>query len=377
MSLFVPIQQLVKLPLLGNDDVLQRGKGRLLTWAPYVWEDMQLSVVKIAVRERFQINKRTNTVDLPCNSLQFSSVDVMDHHGVLWPVYRNDRLHDDIVDVSAKKDCACEFQCGHQLCNLIKGYVGIQTTVTETLPDNSTQTFKLVNRRAVDANGFLYEENQFTERVYTNGVWTGVQVVTENKKLCQCEVDKNGCLCDTEENINNVCHHCGINVNHQIPVGGDANSFCNDPSVNTWKYFCSSKMDWFGVQCGGFRHFREGCHNIYNISEDCKRLIFPHNFGFDHVIVRYYADPTIKNMQIPFTVVPTFVTGLKWFDCRWNDKKQPLEQKYGADYARQKWGLFLELNKYRIAELRMILSPPKYIPSYIDHREDYRRGFRY
>jgi hypothetical protein len=55
--------------------------------------------------------------------------------------------------------------------------------------------------------------------------------------------------------------------------------------------------------------------------------------------------------------------GLKWWDCRFDDKKQNLAQVYGREYALMKFGLLRELNKYRIEELGKILAPPKYIPS--------------
>jgi hypothetical protein len=37
---------------------------------------------------------------------------------------------------------------------------------------------------------------------------------------------------------------------------------------------------------------------------------------------------------------------------------------YGEKYSRQKWGLYLELNKHRMAEQRMILTPPVCVPSF-------------
>jgi hypothetical protein len=91
MKYFSP-SEVIELPLLGNDDILKRGKGRMMKWAPHVWSDMNLSSLKIARRERFEINKRTNSIDLPCSILQLSSVNVMDHCGIEYPVYRNSRL---------------------------------------------------------------------------------------------------------------------------------------------------------------------------------------------------------------------------------------------------------------------------------------------
>ena len=93
-------------------------------------------------------------------------------------------------------------------------------------------------------------------------------------------------------------------------------------------------------------------------------LIFPGNFGFDSVVVRVYVDVSLNDLQIPLVCVPVFVTGLKWYNARWNDKMQNLAAAYEAQFTKQSWGLFMELNKYRIEELRMMMTPPVYMPNF-------------
>lgn len=374
MPRFESAHDIVDSLCLRTGDLLMRNKGLYLDCCNDTWNDLNEDVLKLAervkmpLRKKFAINKRTNSIDLPCNFLRLSSVNVIDKNGVYWPVYRNDRVSDDIVDISAETNCACEFKCGNQLCNTIKGYEAVTSTVTAEMPDTTTQTFTLIQRKAIDKNGFLYEENQSVQRIYTAGVWTDTQVITENKKLCQCEVDTNGCVCDTEHNLNTICHHCGISQPDQIPVGGDANSFCN-PAVDEWIYYCNTKMDWFGIQCGGFRNFKIGCNNIYNISELGDRLIFPHNFGFDHVMVRFYSDIDLDDLQIPYMAKETFMTGLQYFSLTNNKKEQQMASIFGQKYSRQKRGLFKVLNKYRIAELKMIFTPPIHVPHYKTNHE--------
>lgn len=378
MSRFNSIHEVIKLPMLGNDDIFQHSKGRMLTWAKYVWQDLNFQTLRIAKREVFHINKKFNYIDLPKNCLEVASVNIIDHHGCIWPVFRNDKLHDDLIDISVKKDCACENSCSYHLCNTIRGYEAIQETVTVPIPGGGTQDFVLVSRLGADRQGNVYREFQYTENVFTNGTWTSVVVKTKSESLCKCEVDSNGCLCDTSENIDTVCKACGIpnsfnqfpavvcNTPSSIPHGGNAQS-PPVPGVDTWIYYCNSKLDWVGVQCGQF-HRCGPANNIYNINDAGNRLIFPHNFGFDKVMVRFYYHVDLKDMMIPFMAVPTFIAGLKWWDTRWNDEKQELANIYGNEYATMKWGLFLELNKYRIAEARMILTPPVHVPSYIEPR---------
>lgn len=366
MGRFVPIQEVVKLPMLGQHDYLMRSKGRFLTWSKYVWDDMNLSTTKVAKREFFDINKRTNTVDLPCDFLQLCSVNVVDKHGVFYPVYLNDRLHDDLVDIAAAKDCACEYKCGYKMCSTIKGYEAVVSTKSDFNPDGTAVSFKCVDRKAVDRNGFFYQELQYPMRVYLSGVWTETVLHTEKKKMCEVEVDSNGCVCDSEENINKICHSCGIvDKDYYPPLGGTANTPPNEGD-DTWIYYCNSKADWFGMQCGNLPHgMTKHCNNIYNISELGNRLIFPHDFGFKRVMIRYYHDVNLNDLQIPRIAVDTFVMGLKWWDCKYDDKRQQLAQVYAREYAVMKFGLLREMNKYRIAELGKILAPPRFVPSYV------------
>jgi hypothetical protein len=365
MSRFIPVQEVIKLPMLGSNDLLMRSKGRYLTWAKWVWDDMNLSSMKVAERQYFQINKRTNSIDLPCDFTQLSSVNIV-HCGVFYPVYRNESIRqNDYTEVASAKDCACEYKCGYKMCNTIKGYEAVKTVLCDKNPDGSDVSFTCIERKAIDGNGFLYTQTQYPLRVYLSGVWVETILHTENTKLCKVEVDEHGCCCDTEENINNICGACGLDDSQDaIPFGGDAN---NPPNVkdNKWIYYCDNKADWFSVQCGNFsRGLPRECNNVYNISELGNRLIFPHNFGFDRVMIRYYVDPNLNDMQIPRIAVDTFVNGLLWFDKKYssNAKDQALAAIFERKYALMKFGLLRELNKYRIAELAKIIAPKKYLP---------------
>lgn len=374
MSLFVTCDEAISLRLLGNDDILQRAKGRLKKFSKYVWQDLNLSTVKKAVRKRYKIDKRTRTIDLPCNALQLSSVNVLDKCGIEYPVYRNNRIlsNDDLVDVGETKNCGCEFNCNSTLCNTVKGYEAVISTKEDKNPNGSTASFECVDRKGVDGQGFFYEQLQYPERVYVDGVWTQTVLKTETRKLCKVEVDENGCICDTEANLDLLCNACGIGAmnTNLCCIGGTAETPPSE-SCSQWIYYCNSKLDWFSIQCGGFPYFRSReCENIYNITELGDRLIFPANFGHDEVIVRWYEDLSGKDIQIPVIAIDTFIVGLMWWDCRFNDKKQNLADKYKVDYATLKFGLLKELNKYRIAELCMIMAPPKYIPSYTTGRSN-------
>lgn len=369
MPVFIPLDEVLDIALLGNNDLQKRGKGRLRKWAKYVFTDLNLTTLKVPTRQYFKINKKTNTIDLPSNNLQLSSVSVV-HCGVEIPVFRTENvLHLDIPEIDFAKDCNCEYKCGHRLCNTIKGYVAVVSTKTDKMPDNSDVSFECVDRKGCDSAGFFYEQLEYPKRIYENSIWVDTIKFTETNKLCKVEVDSNGCVCDTEANIDAVCNACGINnlPNPSIPFGGTADMpLC--PSQDTWKYFCNSKFDFFSVQCGCFPvGFHRGCYNVYNISELGDRLIFPPNFGWDKVLVRYYINIDTNTLQIPYIALDTFIIGLKWWDNRFSDdmERRKLALGYEADYTKLRWGLLLELNKYRQSELRMILTPPVFVPSFL------------
>lgn len=384
MPRFEPAMDVIDSLCLRSGDLARRKKGLYLDCVNDTWNDLNETTLRVAkrlkipVRKKFEVNKRTNSIDLPCNYNRLSSVNIVDECGLMYPVYRNLNINDDIVEVPAEKNCACEHKCGYQLCNTIKGYVGVQSVKSDFLPNNTPISFTCVDRMVVDKNGVIYKEDQYPQRIYTDGVWTDTVLHTESTKMCECEVDHNGCLCDTEQNIHNACESCGIrNFNPQINqknlhgcVGGTAE--CPpDPNCNEWTYFCNNKMDWFSIQCGGFpRGFRKGFHNVYNISENGNRLVFPHNFGFEKVLVRFYEDISIENLLIPYIAKDTFMTGVQYFAMKQNPELRDMAGSFGQQYSREKWGLFLELQKMRIKELGNTIAPVSHVPSYMDHRED-------
>lgn len=396
MARFEPCIDVIDDLCLRSGDILRRKKGLYLSCATDVWNDLNETTLRIAkrlkipVRKKFELRKKTNSIELPCNSNRVSSVNVIDECGVMHPVYRNVQLNDDIVEVPAEKNCACENNCGYQLCNTIKGYVAVQTTQSDFLPNGTPISFNCISRLSVRGNGVIYQETQYPQRIYTNGVWTNTILFTESTKICECETDENGCICDTENNLNTLCASCGIrnfqpniapqNLTSQTQpycVGGTA--VCPpDPNCGEWVYFCDNKMDWFSIQCGCEPgRFRREYRNIYNISEDGNRLIFPHNFGFKDALVRFYEDIDLQNLLIPYVAKDTFMTGVQYFSMKQNPDMRDMAASFGQQYSREKCGLFLELNKMRIVELGKTIAPKAHVPSYMDHRIDRYYGWYY
>lgn len=378
MAKVYPIEEVVESLCLRSGDIQMRNKGLYLEVAKDVWEDMNEGTlkigkrIKIPYRQQFCVDKKTNSINIP-EALRISSIHYADQYGCFWPIYRNDTIEDDIVDLGeAERNCACEHKCSSALCNSIKGYEAVVTDKTDYLPNGEAITFSCVDKKIVDAQGFLYEQTEYPLRVYISGVWTDTVKHTETKTLCQVDVDENGCVCDTIENLDRVCNACHISSSACCPTDSDIVYGGNSsmpptcvPEAQTWMYQCASRMEWWNVQCGGYPYrCGNGFSNIYNINVAGSRVLFPYNFGWDNIMVRFYEDIQLRDIKVPYMAKECFMTGMQYFSVCHHDKKQNLAAVYGDKYSKQKWGLFGDLNKLTQAELKTIFAPQAYWPSY-------------
>lgn len=370
MAKFYSIEEVVDSLCLMSGDIYMRNKGLYLSVAKEVFDDMNEDVLKIAsrikipVRQIFVVDKRTNSITIPKSYLKICSVNAVDRYGCFTPLYRNDGLSDDIVDLGAAQDCGCENNCSSRLCNMMKGFEEVQTIKSDYMPDSTPISFTCTDKKVCDSQGFVYTQTQYPLRVYLSGVWTDTILHTENTKTCKVEVDDNGCICDTEENLNLICDSCGIQPN-SVCYGGTSTT-PPTATANTWIYQCASKMEWFNTQCGSYPYkYGDGFNNIYNISELGNQIIFPSNFGWDKVMIRFYEDMNLKEIKIPYLAKNCFMTGLQFYSSTNNDHKQQIAQVYEQKFTKQKWGLFLELNKFCLSELKEIFVQNVYVPSYI------------
>lgn len=200
---FIKIEEIVTDTCHAIGDYLERNKMKFLRIAKRVYnDDLKMGSIRKPVRQFFNIDKSKNTIQMPCDFHRLSSVSYMDNLGQFHPLYRNERLHDDIVDIAAVKDCGCK--CGGKLCNTIKNYESIVQDVQAELPSGQMQTFRTEYYKGVDGNGVLYEVRKFPQAVFNNGGWTDTVLTTEKRELCQLETE-NGCVKDCKENLEKVC----------------------------------------------------------------------------------------------------------------------------------------------------------------------------
>ena len=134
MQKLIPINEVILMACMGDNDILQQKKMKYLAYAKDIYNnDLNLTIIKDTKRIILEIDKKTNTVQLPCDLSYVSGVYTIGKNGEFLPVYRNERLHNDIVDLSVIKNCECD--CNNELCNMIKGYESITEIIEAELPN--------------------------------------------------------------------------------------------------------------------------------------------------------------------------------------------------------------------------------------------------
>lgn len=296
-----------------------------------LWRDMNLHTVKLTKRVVLTVDKRTNTVTRPEDFLFHSSLSVIDECNKLRTLSVNQHLTGDFIDISKDRSCHCECGCHSDLCGLIKNYEAITEDTEELMPDDSTQTFTSITRKTVTAEGKLVIRRTFPVRIYEDGEWTGVELKTEEEELCQVEVDKCGCVKNTEENI------CKVNE-------------------------CSS-ADSFAVECGDAVFCESGNGLSYNYEEDGRRINLPSDFAYDKVIQRYFYEPNVKDLRIPLVAKRTFMTGIKAFTLPFEEKQSGRRvNEFERRYEGMKDKLFTLLNRFSFKEVNQVLNPHRRMP---------------
>jgi hypothetical protein len=332
------------------EDYNLRNKMRFLKLGRMLFvEDLNLGAVRQATRQFMRINKYTNSIDLPANTIQLSAISYVDENGHEWPIYRSSNIKHGIVDISATKSCECEN--GGQLCAMIKNYESKLEVVEDKNPDGTTVTFHCYSIIAVDDTGTLYETKQYPIRKYQNNVWVATELKTEKREICKLEINENKCVIDSEKNFEtiNKCFACS---------GGQND---NGLPPNVTRTNCLPILGSFSINAGVFYASpKNKFWNVYNISENGKRIIFPKEFPFEKVLVRMYLDEGINEIKVPVIAASCMVTGIlaAHYEHKQDIQSQRMYQLYARRYTDQKTALMQMLNISDHANMQMTLTPP-------------------
>lgn len=322
--------EVIKSLLIRKGDIAGVNFLRYKSVVPEVYRDLNLYVIKFTKRYLIEVDKDTNSFELPCDSLIPASVSYIDECNKIRPLIINRNITDDIVDISQDKDCHCECGCKSDLCGLIHSYESIVTDTIEQLPNGTTEVFTSTTRKRMDADGKFVIERTFPVRKYEDGTWVGVELETEIEELCELEVSECGCVKNTEDNV------CKVNA------------CCN--------------ADTFKAECGDTI-----CDSVnsttYNFSEQNRRIILPTTFGYKKVLYRYFGETGVKDMRIPLIAKPAFINGLEATILPFDDT-QPLWRirNMSRMYSDAKDDLFTLMNRFSMRELNQVLNPERNMP---------------
>lgn len=352
MSRFITAKQLADDATFLVKDYQQMNRMRFnKLLADFVLPDLNIQAVKDVKREFMYVNKRLNSIELPCDCEKVQSVSWVDDCGKIHPLMINQALHDDIVDLGAKNDCACS--CGGDLCNMIKGYESVIIMVDAEMPDGTICTFETVNRKWYDADGVYYEQTQAPERLYEDGVWVDTVIATTDRELCRLELAPCGCVSDCDENYRKVVscgcsfYYCNRDCRVHIPYSAIV------PDIKSW----------YHMECGAW--FAGPCTvaGSYNLNDAGNRIIFPPHFAFDRVLVRYYYTPDNRELKIPRIAAYAAIMGIMYYDIAFDNNQAKMALLRQQQFTNSVFALILELNKYTLNNMYNMMAPKVYIPS--------------
>jgi hypothetical protein len=290
---FQTIDEVVQSILSREGDVTGNYRWRYLEVAKEVFSELNLSAIKQTKRVLFTLDRRLNGIVLPDNYYKFSTISVINRDGRIEPLVFNSEINDDIVDQGLDKDCECE--CTDALCNYQRQYEGIEEQVEAIMPDDSRQYFTKTIRKRIAKDGSVFVQVNEPTAVYTDRVHTSTVLETTETLLCRLDIKECGCVKDNPHNRSLWDKHASNMVLH--------------PEIDM-------VCEW---GCPSPRYYPRS--QTYNISNDGRRIIFPSNFPFDKVLLRYYAFEKTKDILVPRMAKKALMAGIK-FEVADYDKKE-------------------------------------------------------
>lgn len=270
----VPLGEVVDSLVFKQKDLQATMKASYLSEAKLLWKLMNLRTIKDSKRVIIDVDKGINSIKLPDDCYQFSSIYVYSN-GRFVPLLINSNLSEDLVDLSEKKSCSCG--CGSDLCANVRNYELIQSNESVGMPDGSQQVFVKTSRKSVAKDGsYFYEITEPIQIFDSAGVHIATELKTRVEEICKLDVDENGCVKDCEENKKKIYGVCGFNT-----IGDD----------------CGKPVLWSDCICPDL---------TYNVSDDGDRIILPSNLAYDKVVVRYFFDSKTSDIMIPIVAVQLF-----------------------------------------------------------------------
>ncbi len=309
---FITIRELVRGIIRREKDFTGADMLLMESIAKDIYRELNLGSIRNPVRRIISVDKRTNSIQFPDDYMTFSSISEIDECGRIEPLIINTNIKSDIVDISLVPDCGCECGCKSNLCSSIKNYELIQEDISIVMPNDTIQVFTATTRKKIMNDGSYVMETITPTQQFTDGVYTGVTMVTKDEFLCKLELEDCGCI-----------KHC----------------LDNEDAVNS----CSNARD-YTVDCG-CTLCPKGDSNTYNFSEEGDRIQIDSRFRYDSVLLRYYPDKKTKDILVPIVARRTLVSGIKAEQVKFDEKATQFRIAFWAtEYNKDAFALRSLLN---------------------------------
>jgi hypothetical protein len=322
----VSAKEIVDSLLLRLKDVIGVNRALYMSYAKDVFKELNLRGIKSSKRVVLKINKTLNSVPVPGDYVQYSSAYVFDDCGKLVPVLINSDISEEIIDLAADKKC----DCGSDLCANLKNYELIEEPVLAPMPDGEMQSFTKTSIKKINKDGSYELQTSTPVTIFDDeGNHIATRLETQTEFLCKLEVDGNGCVIENEKNRGAVYTYCGFqDINHE----------CGCPPKRNE---CKVKP-------------------TFNISDDGHRLIFPSDFPYDYIVLRYYYDVKTKDILVPYVAKRVFMDKIYYEGIRYDPKVAlNLKLKTESDISKGERNLLSDLSRMTTSRLYSVISPKR------------------
>ncbi len=287
----ISLTDLVNEIFLNKGDVGRREYLRYKSIAKGVYRELNLLKLREAVRVFISIDKATNSIRIPENCISISSISVVDSCNKLVPLSYTDSITDqDIISINDDKKCGCKVcDCQNKDCGSMYKYETMTELVSMKLPNGSFDTFEKTLIKRINPDGSVVQEINEPELTFDdNGVHVSTDMVKRIEVICKVDVKDCGCIIDSEENKKKLGETCCAQL-FSVESG------------------CCAK------NCG--------CETLdysYSMNEEQNRMYFDTRFAYDKVLLRYYANQTSAEIEIPIIAKDAVMYGTEYKAAMWD-----------------------------------------------------------
>lgn len=333
----ISLTDLVNEIFLNKGDVGRREYLRYKGIAKGVYRELNLLKLREAVRMFIAIDKTTNSIKVPENCVSISSISVVDSCGKLIPLTYNDMIADqDIISLQDDKKCGCkQCDCQNKDCGSMYKYETMTELVLMKLPNGSFETFEKTLIKRINPDGSVVQEINEPEAIYDEeGVHTSTEMVKRIENICKVDVKECGCIIDSEENKNKLGETCCAQL-------FSVESGC-----------CSQSC---------------GCETMdysYSMNEEQNRIYFDSRFDYDKILLRYYANQTSKEIEIPIIAKDAVMYGTEYKAAMWDkNNKGGRMVNFKMEYYEAVKNLETLMYRMTNKEFLDTVLPPRKIPT--------------